>query len=384
MSLQWHDWNTQEIRPRPQLLDATLSELGADPLLPSPSWEQALSWIALGRELGISHFELMTLGGLTDAETCCRWLDAIGDQASGDGLVLSLRERCPWPERLMQRVQRLGQPLEVRWIPESPDPDLTNCRRLADLGVAVSLVIPNAHQLDPIRLNRWVMRARHAGVSTVEITGRGGAPWRAGIQALLQFVKGIVVHERLRLTWSSDHGFGLALSQALEAWHSGADRLRCSLFGCGIQGNAPLELLLVNLDLDFPQPDKDLTCLAELCRFGEEAFDLEAGSEYPVFGRDAFRTATGVHAAAIVKALALGQRELADMVYSSVCASRLGLAQRIEVGPMSGKANLKFWLDQQGLPYNSKLMESLLGEVKQRAHVLTDLELIDLYHSYAA
>ena len=384
MHQQWHNWNAQELRPRPQLLDATLSELTADPHLPSPTWEQALAWMTLGRELGIDHFELMTLSGLPEVESCCRWFEALADESSPEPWVVSLRERCPWPERLMQCVQRLGRALEVRWIPDSPDPDLTGCRRLADLGVAVSLVIPNAPQLDPIRLHRWLMRARQAGVSVVEITGRGGAPWRAGIQALLQFVKGIVVHERLRLTWSSDHGFGLALSQALEAWHSGADRLRCSLFGCGIQGNAPLELLLVNLDLDFPQPDKDLTCLAELCRFGEEAFDLEPGSEYPVFGRDAFRTATGVHAAAIVKALAMGKADLADLVYSSVCASRLGLSQRIEVGPMSGKANLKYWLEEQGLAHSPRLMESMLLEVKQRAHVLTDLELIDLYHTLAA
>jgi hypothetical protein len=384
MSLQWHNWNAQDLPPRPQLLDATLSELAADPHLPSPTLEQAVTWMKLGRQLGIHHYELMTLKGLTEVENCCRWLDALADQGPAEGWVLSLRERCPWPERLMKRVQRLGQPPEVRWIPDSPDPDLSHCRRLADLGVPVSLVIPNSHQLDPIRLNRWVMRARHAGIAILEMTGRRGAPWRSGIQALLEFVKGIVVQERLRLTWSSDHGFGLALSQALEAWHSGADRLRCSLFGCGIEGNAPLELLLVNLDLDFPQPDKDLSRLAELCHFGEETFDLEPGSEYPVFGRDAFRTATGVHAAAIVKALAQGQGELADLVYSAVCASRLGLAQRIEVGPMSGKANLKYWLDGQSLPHDSKLIECMLLEVKQRAHVLTDLELIDLYHSLAA
>lgn len=384
MSLQWHNWNAVELRPRPHLLDATLSELTADPHMPTPTWEQALSWMNLGRELGIDQFELMTLGSLSEVEGCCRWLDAIHDHGLGERWVLSLRERCPWPGSLIQRLQRLAQPVEVRWIPDSADPDLTVCRRLADLGVTVSLVIPASHQLDPIRLNRWVMRARNAGVAILEITGRRGAPWRAGIAALLQFVKGIVEHERLRLAWSSDHGFGLALSQALEAWHGGADRLRCSLFGCGVQGNAPLELLLVNLDLDQPQPGMDLTRLGELCRFGEEAFDLEPGNDYPVFGRDAFRTATGFHAAAIVKALALGQGELADLVYSSVCASRLGLAQQIEVGPMSGKANLKFWLDRQGLPHSSTLMESLLGEVKQRAHVLTDLELIDLYHSLAS
>src|SRR5256886_14219645 len=65
-------------------------------------------------------------------------------------------------------------------------------------------------------------------------------------------------------------------------------------------------------------------------------------------GSDAFRTGTGVHAAAVIKALRKGDRALADRVYSGVPASVLGREQRIEVGPMSGESNVVFWLEQHG------------------------------------
>src|SRR2546430_11142091 len=45
---------------------------------------------------------------------------------------------------------------------------------------------------------------------------------------------------------------------------------------------------------------------------------------YPLAGADAFRTATGVHAAAIIKAQRKGDRWLADRVYSGVPAGEFG------------------------------------------------------------
>ena len=70
---------------------------------------------------------------------------------------------------------------------------------------------------------------------------------------------------------------------------------------------------------------------------------------YPVLGDDAFRTATGVHAAAIIKAEAKGADWLADRVYSGVPASLVGRKQGIEIGPMSGLSNVKHLAGSEGL-----------------------------------
>ena len=75
-----------------------------------------------------------------------------------------------------------------------------------------------------------------------------------------------------------------------------------------------------------------------------EACGVPIPDNYPIVGRDAFRTATGVHAAAVIKAWKKGDRELMDMVYSAVPASLVGREQEIDVGPMSGKSNVIFWL----------------------------------------
>ena len=67
---------------------------------------------------------------------------------------------------------------------------------------------------------------------------------------------------------------------------------------------------------------------------------------YPVVGQDAFETATGVHAAAIIKAMKKGDAWLADRVYSGVPAADFGRRQVIAIGPMSGKSNVLHWLEE--------------------------------------
>src|SRR5207249_1645330 len=80
------------------------------------------------------------------------------------------------------------------------------------------------------------------------------------------------------------------------------------------------------------------------------ACDVRIAPNYPVVGADAFRTATGVHAAAVVKAYRKGDRALMDAVYAAVPASLVGRESEIEVGPMSGRSNVVFWLEKRGLP----------------------------------
>ncbi|MGE0354537.1 MAG: hypothetical protein AB7Q69_15070 [Gemmatimonadales bacterium] len=92
-------------------------------------------------------------------------------------------------------------------------------------------------------------------------------------------------------------------------------------------------------------------------------------------GTDAFRTGTGVHASAIIKAKQKGDDWLADRVYSSVPASEFGLRQRIEISPLSGLSNVKHWLAEHGYdPEDDALAQALFQAAKTSDHVLADDE----------
>jgi len=143
-------------------------------------------------------------------------------------------------------------------------------------------------------------------------------------------------------------------------------------------GNTPMELILVNLRL-MGLIDRDLSRLKEYCEKVAKATHTTIPPNYPVIGRDAFRTATGVHAAAIIKAYHKKDRALADAVYSGVPSHLFGLDQVIEIGPMSGKSNVLYWLERHGIPADDALVNRILDAAKQSARVLTESEVQALY-----
>jgi 2-isopropylmalate synthase len=120
--------------------------------------------------------------------------------------------------------------------------------------------------------------------------------------------------------------------------------------------------------------DRDLSRLKEYCEKVAKATHTTIPPNYPVIGRDAFRTATGVHAAAIIKAFHSKDPSLADVVYSGVPSHLFGLDQVIEIGPMSGKSNVLFWLERHGIPADDVLVNRIFDAAKQSARVLTDNE----------
>jgi 2-isopropylmalate synthase len=99
-------------------------------------------------------------------------------------------------------------------------------------------------------------------------------------------------------------------------------------------GNTEMDLLLVNLASRAAR--RDLTKLPEYCETTARACGVDLGHAYPVVGRDAFRTGTGVHAAAIIKAEEKGDAWLADRIYSGIPASMVGRRQRSRSGRWPG------------------------------------------------
>jgi 2-isopropylmalate synthase len=138
-----------------------------------------------------------------------------------------------------------------------------------------------------------------------------------------------------------------------------------------------MDQMLVNLKLMgiAPWDRQNLTKLKDYCAAVSRATGVPVPANYPVFGEDAFRTATGVHAAAVIKAIKKNDIELANAVYSGVPAHLFGLEQVIDIGPMSGKSNVLFWLERRGIPPSDEIVERIYARAKGSDHTLSEAEI---------
>jgi isopropylmalate/homocitrate/citramalate synthase len=204
----------------------------------------------------------------------------------------------------------------------------------------------------------------------------------SGVQALVRFVLDEVVKpsgQKVRVDWHGHSDRGLAVANSLAALAAGADCVHGTALGIGERvGNTQIDQMLVNLKLMGVSPwaEQDLTKLKEYCMTVSEATGVPIPRNYPVMGEDAFRTATGVHAAAVIKAFRKGDIELANSVYSGVPSHYFGLEQIIEIGPMSGKSNVIFWLERKGMTASEELVDRIFQRAKASDRCLTEEEIL--------
>jgi 2-isopropylmalate synthase len=223
--------------------------------------------------------------------------------------------------------------------------------------------------------------AVRAGVSRLCIADTVGHATPNGARALVTYVKALL-HELgaddVGIDWHGhrDRGFGVASS--LAALEAGATRLHGAALGIGERcGNTPIDLLLVNLVM-MGYIDRDLAALPAYCLAVSRACEVPIPNNYPVIGADAFRTATGVHAAAVAKAYRMGDRALMDAVYAAVPASLVGREQQIEIGPLSGRSNVVFWLESRGLPVSDEVVDRIFAAAKASNRTLTHDQILKL------
>jgi 2-isopropylmalate synthase len=182
--------------------------------------------------------------------------------------------------------------------------------------------------------------------------------------------------EKIRVDWHGHCDRGLAIANSLAAAAAGADQIHAAANSLGERvGNTPMELMLVNLRL-MGLIDRDLSRLKEYSETVARATHTTIPPNYPVIGRDAFRTATGVHAAAIIKAYKKNNPLLANSVYSGVPSNLFGLDQVIEVGPMSGRSNVIFWLEKRGIPATDDVVDRIFSAAKKATRVMTEEEIL--------
>jgi 2-isopropylmalate synthase len=247
-------------------------------------------------------------------------------------------------------------------------------------GLDVMYVTEDTTRADPASLRALYSAAIRAGAKRICIADTVGYSTPHGAAAVTRFVASIVEEcgGGVGIDWHGHRDRDFAIANTLAAMGAGATRVHGAALGIGERvGNTPMDTLLVNLVL-MGYLERDLTRLGEYVQEVSKACDVPVPANYPVLGRDAFRTATGVHAAAVIKAFKKQDAALVDAVYSGVPASMVGRTQEIEIGPMSGKSNVVYWLESRGLEASEETVDRIFDKAKKSPTVLTDAEVRSL------
>jgi 2-isopropylmalate synthase len=394
------DWN--EVNRKGRILpknatffDETLRDGLQNPSVVDPGIEEKLKILHLMEDLGIHVADVGLPGSSKRAfEDVLRLCKEVVDCKMKIGIACAGRTVVSDITPMIEVSQRAGIPVEVyafigsspiRQFVESWDVELIAKRSTEAIDVAVKAGLPVAYVTEdttrsrPEVLTTLFRAAIDHGASRLCLSDTVGHATPDGVRNLIQFTKNVVAGTgaEIGIDWHGHNDRGLALENAIWAFEYGADRVHATGLGIGERvGNAQMELLLLNLKLLGQLDGQDLTKLLEYCETIARAVKWDIPISYPLVGRDAFRTATGVHASAVIKAMAKGDTWLADRIYSGVPAGMIGRAQEICVGFMSGASNVNYWLSQRGIPVDDTLVAEILKAAKTQDHIMTEEEVM--------
>ena len=395
-----YDWNTVDDQTTvPRLIqfdDETLRDGLQCPSVRDPKLEDKIKIVHLMNDLGIHTADVGLPGaGERQYHDIKALLEEIRDSKLSITANVACRTVIGDIEPAARITQDTGVPLEVcTFIGSSPIRQFvenwdikTMVKHSAEAvafgvkeGLKVMFVTEDTTRAHPDDLKQLYTAAIENGAARICICDTCGHATPEGVTALIRFIKGIVKETGVDvgIDWHGHRDRGLGLINCLAAIRAGADRIHATALGIGERaGNAEMDLLLVNLRL-LGWIDNDLHKLSEYCRAVSEAVGRPIPESYPVIGTDAFETATGVHAAAVVKAFRKGDPWLANRVYSGVPADDFGLEQTIRVGPMSGRSNVIWLLEQHQIEPTDERIERVLSKAKNSPRLLTTEEVVEL------
>jgi 2-isopropylmalate synthase len=403
------DWAAQGNGPVPRpaaamLDDETLRDGLQSPSAVDPPLALKVRILHLMNRLGIETADIGLPGAgprqRVAVETLCREIAAnnlrIRANCAARTMVVDIQP-------IADVVQKTGVPIEacvfigsspIRQYAEEWDLEhiLRHTREAVRFAVGERLDVMYVTE-DTIRANPEDLRvlftaAVECGAKRLCLTDTVGAATPRAVANLVAWAKGLLqelgVANQVGLDWHGHRDRGLDVANTLAALEAGATRVH----GCGLGvgervGNTPIELLLVNLKL-LGWRDDDLTALPEYVETVSAAVGVPIPVNTPIVGRDAFRTATGVHAAAVIKAQRKGAAWLADRVYSGVPASWVGRTQEIEIGHMSGASNVVHYLSSRGLPADPDVVRAVLAVAKRSERLLTEPEILEAVQAATA
>ena len=395
-----YDWNSVEkvapISPRRriQFLDETLRDGIQSPSVVDPVIDDKLRLCDLANDLGIDTMDIGLPGaGKRAVEDVTVIAEHFRDAKLTVKASCAARTHVNDIQAIVDISQKVGIEIEVLcFIGSSPirqyaeDWDLARMLELSaaaiDLGrrynLPVAYVTEDTTRSRPDVLHKLFTNAVEHGAARLIVCDTVGHATPDGIRNLLKFTRnlldGIGRHD-VGIDWHGHNDRGLGVVNSIFAIEYGADRIHGTALGVGERvGNAALDQILLNLKLLGELPDRDLSKLLLWCKTASKATHVPIHPQYPLAGTDAFRTATGVHAAAIIKAERKGHAWLADRIYSGVPAGMFGREQEIEIGHYSGESNVVYWLKKRGYEPTKELVAAVLGAAKRGNRVLTDEE----------
>src|SRR5579864_3226641 len=400
---EWiYDWNqasTPLIPPGTRVLlnDETLRDGLQNPSVHDPSIEEKIEILHLMESLGIDSLNI----GLPGAgPRAVAHTEALAREIATNRMRIRPNAAARTVEADIRPIaeisQRVGIAIEAAtFLGSSPirrlveDWTVDHLERTTEKAVkfAVEHGLPSMYvtedtiRTDPETVKRLYSAAIRNGARAVVLCDTVGHATPNGAYNLVKFVVDEVVKpsgEKIRVDWHGHNDRGLAIANSLAAIAAGADQVHAAALALGERvGNTPMELMLVNLRL-LGLIDQDLSNLKKYSTTVSKATHTPIPPNYPVVGRDAFRTATGVHAAAIVKAYKKGDEELANSIYSGVPSHHFGLEQIIEIGPLSGRSNVIYWLEKRGIPATDELVDRIFDAAKKSERIFTEDEVIAL------
>jgi 2-isopropylmalate synthase len=389
-----HDWNEPDAKAAGavQFDDETQRDGLQSPSVKDPSLDQKIRLLHLMDSLGIDTADV----GLPGAGARAReHITTLVRETKGRSIGANVACRTVVSDiaPIVQVVQETGVPVEVcAFIGSSPirqfaeDWNFDNMLRLSREaiefcvreGLPSMFVTEDTTRARPEHVRALYTTAIEAGAKRICVCDTCGHATPSGVRRLVGFVKSLVdeLGADVGIDWHGHRDRGLGLVNTLAALEAGATRLHATALGIGERtGNTEMDLLLVNLKL-MGRIDNDHTKLGEYCRVASEAVGVPIPANYPVFGKDAFETATGVHASAVIKAFRKGDTWLANRVYSGVPADLFGLEQVIAVGPMSGRSNVTWFLEKRGLKPTDDQIQRVLELAKKTPRLLTEDEIL--------
>src|SRR5271154_6421037 len=399
-----YDWNQNHppgLKPGGSVLlnDESLRDGLQSPSVRDPSIPEKIEILHLMEALGINSLDL----GLPGAgPRAVEHVTALAREIVAH--KMKIRANCAARTHendirpIAEIVQKTGLPIEAAtFIGSSPIRRFTEgwsddfllqttekaVKYAVSLGLDAMYVTEDTTRCDPETVRRLYTAAINCGARSIVICDTAGHATPMGAFALVRFVMEEVVKpsgEKVRVDWHGHCDRGLAIANSIAALIGGAECVHAAAIGIGERvGNTQMDQMLVNLRLMGipPWDEQDLTKLKDYCQAVSRATGVPIPANYPVVGEDAFRTATGVHAAAVIKAYKKNDIELANAVYSGVPAHLFGLEQIIDIGPMSGKSNVLFWLDRRGIPASDDVVESIYQRAKASDHTLSEAEILE-------
>jgi 2-isopropylmalate synthase len=389
-----YDWNLVEKEPDPpfrvMVTDESLRDGLQSPSITHPDIQDKVYLLYLMRDLGIDAADLGLCGaGEKFKYHVCVLAREIADQNMPIQPQSAARTMISDIAPIVDASQEAGIPIEaciflgtspIRQYAEGWDLDFLlrqteeSVSFAVEHGLPVMFVTEDTIRAHPDTLRAVFTAAIRAGAERICACDTVGHVTPGGTRALIKYLRQMVdeIDPEVGIDWHGHRDRGMSISNTLEAIRAGADRVH----GCGLgigerSGNTPMEVLLVNLNL-LGWADRDLTKLPEYCRVIAEKCDAPVPFNYPVVGADSFRTATGVHAAAVAKALNSGDQWLSDRVYCGVPASMVGRKQGIEIGPMSGEHNVRYYLREHDIQEHPVFVEKILAAAKRSNRLLAE------------